>query len=67
MCGKGEEEHFKTKCTPAGTELKYLAMKYLKFKLQLKCRYNEIKSPIPKIFKEFKQKKYIYINSKLKF
>jgi hypothetical protein len=40
MCGKGEEEHFKTKCTPAGIELKHLGMKYLKFELQLKCRCN---------------------------
>jgi hypothetical protein len=40
MRGKVEEEHFKTKCTPAGIELKYLAIKYLKFNLQLKCRYN---------------------------
>jgi hypothetical protein len=35
MCGEGKEEHFKTKWMPSGIELKYLAMKYLKFKLQL--------------------------------
>jgi len=40
MCGEGKEEHFKTKWTPSGIELKYLAIKYLKVKLQLKCRYN---------------------------
>ena len=57
MCGEGKEEHFKTKWTPSGIELKYLAIKYLKVKLQLKCRYNQINSPIPKIFKEFNTKK----------
>jgi hypothetical protein len=62
VCGKSEGKHFKTKCTPAGTLLKYLVMKYWKFKLQLKFRYDYINSLILKIFKVFNIKKVLIQN-----
>jgi len=58
VCGKSEGKHFKTKCSHAGTLLIYLAMKYLKRKVQLKFRYNSINSPIFKILNSLTPNKY---------